>query len=219
MFYFRIRQKRSGSDWIRLRNPAYFTSVYDLNLQEPHFGTYLLCTYAMIKYRMYGKLWLKSKNIFLKQWAFCLFTSSCSLYLCYLTVNDHLFPSFIRLSVRRYGTGTVPLVVIFFFCPPACYTGSCCVRNRNTANSLHSGIFGRGGLSTNSVSSLVRLALSTNFPSGLLNQVPTYGTPVQPALVHGLSTLCLNVARRLVSPPTYSVSGPVLSHPQFWPVQ
>ncbi len=43
---------------------------------------------------------------------------------------------------------------------------------RNTANSLHSGIFGRGGLSTNSVSSLVRLALSTNFPSGLLNQVP-----------------------------------------------
>jgi hypothetical protein len=46
---------------------------------------------------------------------------------------------------------------------------------RNTANSLHSGIFGRGGLSTNSVSSLVRLALSTNFPSGLLNQVPGTG--------------------------------------------
>ncbi len=45
------------------------------------------------------------------------------------------------------------------------------VDNRNTANSLHSGIFGRSGLSTNSVSSLVRLALSSNFPSGLLNQV------------------------------------------------
>ena len=41
---------------------------------------------------------------------------------------------------------------------------------RNTANSLNSGIFGRG-LTTNSVSSLVRLALSSNFPSGLLNQV------------------------------------------------
>ena len=42
--------------------------------------------------------------------------------------------------------------------------------SRNTANSLNSGIFGRG-LATNSVSSLVRLALSSNFPSGLLNQV------------------------------------------------
>ena len=42
--------------------------------------------------------------------------------------------------------------------------------SRNTANSLNSGIFGRG-LTTNSVSSLVRLALSSNFPSGLLNQV------------------------------------------------
>ena len=42
--------------------------------------------------------------------------------------------------------------------------------SRNTANSLSSGVFGRG-LSTNSVSSLVRLALSSNFPSGLLNQV------------------------------------------------
>jgi len=45
---------------------------------------------------------------------------------------------------------------------------------RNTANSLNSGIFGRGGLATNSVSSLVRLALSTNFPSGLLNQAQSY---------------------------------------------
>ena len=42
--------------------------------------------------------------------------------------------------------------------------------SRNTANTLNSGIFGRG-LATNSVSSLVRLALSSNFPSGLLNQV------------------------------------------------
>ena len=43
--------------------------------------------------------------------------------------------------------------------------------SRNTANSLNSGgLFGRG-LTTNSVSSLVRLALSSNFPSGLLNQV------------------------------------------------
>ena len=43
--------------------------------------------------------------------------------------------------------------------------------SRNTANSLNNtGIFGRG-LTTNSVSSLVRLALSSNFPSGLLNQV------------------------------------------------
>ena len=41
---------------------------------------------------------------------------------------------------------------------------------RNTANTLNSGIFGRS-LATNSVSSLVRLALSSNFPSGLLNQV------------------------------------------------
>jgi len=46
--------------------------------------------------------------------------------------------------------------------------------SRNTANSLSSGMFGRGGLSTNSVSSLVRLALSTNFPSGLLNQAQSY---------------------------------------------
>ena len=44
--------------------------------------------------------------------------------------------------------------------------------SRNTANSLNSsGIFGRGGLATSSVSSLVRLALSSNFPGGLLNQV------------------------------------------------
>ena len=42
--------------------------------------------------------------------------------------------------------------------------------SRNTANSLNTGIFGRG-LTTNSVSSLVRLAMSSNFPSGLLNQV------------------------------------------------
>ena len=42
--------------------------------------------------------------------------------------------------------------------------------SRNTANTLNSGIFGRG-LATNSVSSLVKLALSSNFPSGLLNQV------------------------------------------------
>ena len=43
--------------------------------------------------------------------------------------------------------------------------------SRNTANSLNTGgLFGRG-LTTNSVSSLVRLALSSNFPSGLLNQV------------------------------------------------
>ena len=42
--------------------------------------------------------------------------------------------------------------------------------SRNTANTLNSGIFGRG-LATSSVSSLVRLALSSNFPSGLLNQV------------------------------------------------
>merc|ERR1719204_527335 len=47
--------------------------------------------------------------------------------------------------------------------------------SRNTANSLNSsGIFGRGGLSTNSVSSLVRLALSSNFPGGLLNQAQSY---------------------------------------------
>merc|ERR1719192_2282781 len=45
--------------------------------------------------------------------------------------------------------------------------------SRNTANSLNSGIFGRG-LATNSVSSLVRLALSSNFPSGLLNQAQSY---------------------------------------------
>merc|ERR1719318_750849 len=45
--------------------------------------------------------------------------------------------------------------------------------SRNTANTLNSGIFGRG-LATNSVSSLVRLALSSNFPSGLLNQAQSY---------------------------------------------
>merc|ERR1719312_1426507 len=45
--------------------------------------------------------------------------------------------------------------------------------SRNTANSLNSGIFGRG-LTTNSVSSLVRLALSSNFPSGLLNQAQSF---------------------------------------------
>merc|ERR1740128_520490 len=45
--------------------------------------------------------------------------------------------------------------------------------SRNTANSLTSGVFGRG-LATNSVSSLVRLALSSNFPSGLLNQAQSY---------------------------------------------
>jgi len=45
--------------------------------------------------------------------------------------------------------------------------------SRNTANSLNSGIFSRG-LATNSVSSLVRLALSSNFPSGLLNQAQSY---------------------------------------------
>jgi len=45
--------------------------------------------------------------------------------------------------------------------------------SRNTANSLSSGVFGRG-LSTNSVSSLVRLALSSNFPGGLLNQAQSY---------------------------------------------
>ena len=48
--------------------------------------------------------------------------------------------------------------------------------SRNTANSINSGIFGRG-LTTNSVSSLVRLALSSNFPSGLLNQVITKSPP------------------------------------------
>ena len=43
---------------------------------------------------------------------------------------------------------------------------------RNTANSLNSsGLFGGRGLATSSVSSLVRLALSTNFPGALLNQV------------------------------------------------
>merc|ERR1719220_3058586 len=47
--------------------------------------------------------------------------------------------------------------------------------SRNTANSLNSsGIFGRGGLATSSVSSLVRLALSSNFPGGLLNQAQSY---------------------------------------------
>jgi len=46
--------------------------------------------------------------------------------------------------------------------------------SRNTANSLNSGIFGRGGLATSSVSSLVRLALSTNFPGGLLSQAQSY---------------------------------------------
>jgi len=45
--------------------------------------------------------------------------------------------------------------------------------SRNTANTLNSGIFGRG-LATSSVSSLVRLALSSNFPSGLLNQAQSY---------------------------------------------
>merc|ERR1719422_1248219 len=45
--------------------------------------------------------------------------------------------------------------------------------SRNTANSINSGIFGRG-LTTNSVSSLVRLALSSNFPSGLLNQAQSF---------------------------------------------
>merc|ERR1719445_1119208 len=47
--------------------------------------------------------------------------------------------------------------------------------SRNTANSLDSGIFGRG-LTTNSVSSLVRLALSSNFPSGLLNQAQSFSS-------------------------------------------
>ena len=41
---------------------------------------------------------------------------------------------------------------------------------RKTAVTLNSGIFGRG-LTTNSVSSLVRLAVSSNFPSELLNKV------------------------------------------------
>merc|ERR1719402_718742 len=45
--------------------------------------------------------------------------------------------------------------------------------SRNTANTLNSGIFGRG-LATSSVSSLVRLALSTNFPGALLNQAQSY---------------------------------------------
>jgi len=45
---------------------------------------------------------------------------------------------------------------------------------KNKANSLNSGIFGRGGLASNSVSSLVRLALSSNFPSGLLNQAQSF---------------------------------------------
>merc|ERR1719154_738587 len=46
--------------------------------------------------------------------------------------------------------------------------------SRNTANSLNTGgLFGRG-LTTNSVSSLVRLALSSNFPSGLLNQAQSF---------------------------------------------
>ena len=45
-----------------------------------------------------------------------------------------------------------------------------CVLSSVPVNSLNTGIFGRG-LTTNSVSSLVRLAMSSNFPSGLLNQV------------------------------------------------
>ena len=51
------------------------------------------------------------------------------------------------------------------------YSPDLFVASRNTANSLNSsGLFGRG-LATSSVSSLVRLALSTNFPGALLNQV------------------------------------------------
>jgi len=47
--------------------------------------------------------------------------------------------------------------------------------SRNTANSLNSsGLFGGRGLATSSVSSLVRLALSTNFPGALLNQAQSY---------------------------------------------
>ena len=59
--------------------------------------------------------------------------------------------------------------------------------SRNTANSLNSsGIFGRGGLATSSVSSLVRLALSSNFPGSLLNQV-LFGFPT---LFCDLSLIC-----------------------------
>ena len=42
--------------------------------------------------------------------------------------------------------------------------------SRNAANTLNIRIFGRG-LATNSVSNLVRLAVSSHFPIGLLNKV------------------------------------------------
>ena len=75
--------------------------------------------------------------------------------------------------------------------------------SRNTANSLNSGIFGRG-LTTNSVSSLVRLALSSNFPSGLLNQV----NQVEQSKLPG------NLLSPSASVKTVDISGPVIPQPQ-----
>ena len=81
--------------------------------------------------------------------------------------------------------------------------------SRNTANSLNSsGIFGRGGLATSSVSSLVRLALSSNFPGGLLNQVFVWLSPFQPPCC------CDNsVSPRHI---TTLFPGAVISQPEPW---
>ena len=81
--------------------------------------------------------------------------------------------------------------------------------SRNTANSLNSsGIFGRGGLATSSVSSLVRLALSSNFPGGLLNQVFVWLSPFQPPCC------CDNsVSPRHI---TTLFLGAVISQPEPW---
>ena len=77
-----------------------------------------------------------------------------------LTFGDSLGSTFAAVTRRRAsGTGVAGGVA-------STNTNN----SRNTANSLNTGIFGRG-LTTNSVSSLVRLAMSSNFPSGLLNQV------------------------------------------------
>ena len=80
--------------------------------------------------------------------------------------------------------------------------------SRNTANSLNSGIFGRG-LTTNSVSSLVRLALSSNFPSGLLNQVNQAEESKLPG----------NFLPPSASLKTADISGPVIPQPEPGPEQ
>ena len=82
--------------------------------------------------------------------------------------------------------------------------------SRNTANSLNSsGIFGRGGLATSSVSSLVRLALSSNFPGGLLNQVFVWFSPFQPPLFF----LCHSVSPRYIKT---LFPGAVISQLEPW---